>query len=229
MSMEVFLMLLLAVSIITGLFTEALKKVLDEWGKVYKSNILAGAVSIVLSVVAGIGYMIMVETQFNAKMAVILIALVLLSWLCAMVGYDKVMQAIAQIKVGKAQEGTKREKQCYLSQWLERQTKRLLQQEKKQSKYCRKKGTRLSILFLQMNGITKKTWKNAASSRSRCVSWQNPLKICPCVMLHISAKVGKMREGAKSNTMRQSLTDWMLFMKNDFRGRETVLFLMNNT
>lgn len=101
MSMEVFLMLLLAVSIITGLFTEALKKVLDEWGKVYKSNILAGAVSIVLSVVAGIGYMIMVETQFNAKMAVILIALILLSWLSAMVGYDKVMQAISQIKIAK--------------------------------------------------------------------------------------------------------------------------------
>ena len=43
----------------------------------------------------------MVEAQLNAKMAVILIALVLLSWLCAMVGYDKVMQAISQIKIAK--------------------------------------------------------------------------------------------------------------------------------
>ncbi len=101
MSMEVFLMLLLGVSIATGLFTEALKKLFDECGKVYKSNILAGVVSVVLSLAAGAGYIIMVETQLNAKMAVILIALVLLSWLCAMVGYDKVMQAISQIKIAK--------------------------------------------------------------------------------------------------------------------------------
>ena len=63
MSMEVFLMLLLGVSIATGLFTEALKKLFDECGKVYKSNILAGVVSVVLSLAAGAGYIIMVETQ----------------------------------------------------------------------------------------------------------------------------------------------------------------------
>ena len=45
------------------------------------------------------GYMILTETLMNEKMAVILIALVLLSWLCAMVGYDKVIQAISQFKV----------------------------------------------------------------------------------------------------------------------------------
>ena len=104
MSMETFLMLLIGVSVFTALVTEAIKKIMDEAGKVYKSNILAGAVSVVLSVLAGTGYVIMTETQINAKMAVILIALVLLSWLCAMVGYDKVMQAITQIKVGKSKE-----------------------------------------------------------------------------------------------------------------------------
>lgn len=107
MSMETFLMLLIGVSVFTALVTEAIKKIMDEAGKSYKSNILAGVVSVVLSIAAGAGYIVMVETQINAKMAVILIALVLLSWLCAMVGYDKVMQAITQIKVSKAQEGTK--------------------------------------------------------------------------------------------------------------------------
>lgn len=107
MGMETFLMLLIGVSVFTALVTEAIKKIMDEAGKYYKSNILAGVVSVVLSIAAGAGYIVMVEAQINAKMAVILIALVLLSWLCAMVGYDKVMQAITQIKVGKAQEGTK--------------------------------------------------------------------------------------------------------------------------
>lgn len=107
MGMETFLMLLIGVSVFTALVTEAIKKIMDEAGKTYKSNILAGVVSVALSIAAGAGYIVMAEAQINAKMAVILIALVLLSWLCAMVGYDKVMQAITQIKVGKAQEGTK--------------------------------------------------------------------------------------------------------------------------
>ena len=104
MDIEHFLMLLIGVSVFTALVTEAVKKIMDEAGKVYKSNILAGAVSVVLSVLAGTGYIIMTEAQINAKMAVILIALVLLSWLCAMVGYDKVMKAITQIKVSKTKE-----------------------------------------------------------------------------------------------------------------------------
>lgn len=107
MGMETFLMLLIGVSVFTALVTEAIKKIMDEVGKSYKSNILAGVVSVALSVLAGAGYMVMVEAQINDKMAVILIALVLLSWLCAMVGYDKVMQAITQIKVGKEQEEVK--------------------------------------------------------------------------------------------------------------------------
>lgn len=101
MSMETFLMILIGVSVFTALVTEAIKKMMDEYGKTYKSNILAGVVSVVLSVLAGAGYIVMAEAQINAKMAVILIALVLLSWLCAMVGYDKVMQAISQIKMAK--------------------------------------------------------------------------------------------------------------------------------
>lgn len=101
MNIEHFLMLLIGVSVFTALVTEAIKKMMDEYGKTYKSNILAGAVSVVLSVLAGAGYIVMAEAQINAKMAVILIALVLLSWLCAMVGYDKVMQAISQIKMAK--------------------------------------------------------------------------------------------------------------------------------
>ena len=46
------------------------------------------------------GYLVITETAFNLKMAVYLIALVLLSWLAAMVGYDKVIQSITQFKKG---------------------------------------------------------------------------------------------------------------------------------
>lgn len=98
MSLEIFLLLLLIVSIFTGLFTEEIKKLLDEVNKKYHSNFLAGFVAVVLSVLVDAGYIILTESQINAKMAVYLIALVLLSWLASMVGYDKVIQAIAQCK-----------------------------------------------------------------------------------------------------------------------------------
>lgn len=98
MSLEVFLLGLLIVSTLTGLFAEAIKKWLDERGKKYYSNALAGYVAIGLSIAVGIAYIILVGAALNAQTAVYLIALILLSWLCAMVGYDKVMQAIAQFK-----------------------------------------------------------------------------------------------------------------------------------
>ncbi|MCD8150619.1 MAG: aminopeptidase [Clostridiales bacterium] len=98
MSIEMVLFALLIVSTLVGLATEALKKVLDEYGCSYHSNTLAGAVSLVLSVVVGVAYMIITDTAFNAHMAVYLIALVFLSWLSAMLGYDKVIQTISQIR-----------------------------------------------------------------------------------------------------------------------------------
>ena len=98
MTLEIFLMMLLVVSTLTGLVTEALKIWLDEHKKAYCSNTLAGYVAVVLSIGVDGAYVIMTEAAMNEKMAVCLIALTLLSWLSAMVGYDKVMQAIAQIR-----------------------------------------------------------------------------------------------------------------------------------
>lgn len=100
-TVETFLFLLLVVSILTGLATEGIKLLLDEAGMTYKSNLLAAAVSVFLSVLVGIAYVVLMEAQINAKLAVILIALILLSWLSAMLGYDKVMQSITQIKTSK--------------------------------------------------------------------------------------------------------------------------------
>lgn len=97
MTLEVFLMLLLVISIFTSLTVEAIKKFLGEKYNA-SSNLVAGIVSVVLSVVVGVFYCILAEVAFNAQIVIMLIALVFLSWLCAMVGYDKVVQAITQIK-----------------------------------------------------------------------------------------------------------------------------------
>lgn len=97
MNMEIFLMLLMAISIFTGLFTEALKMCLDSIKVKFASNLLAGAVAVALSVLVSVAYMLLAEIAYTDKMMVYLIALVLLSWLSAMVGYDKVIQALMQL------------------------------------------------------------------------------------------------------------------------------------
>lgn len=101
MTFEVFVALLMSVSVFTGLFTEAIKKFLQERDKQYYSNALAGYVAVVLSVITSIGYMIVIGVNINAKMAVCVVSLMLLSWLGSMVGYDKVIQTITQLKDNK--------------------------------------------------------------------------------------------------------------------------------
>ncbi len=96
METHVFLMMLLVVATLTGLVTEAIKMLLDEWKIGYHANTLAGAVAIVLSIGVVAVYVIMIDALFDTKMASFLIALMFLSWLSAMVGYDKVIQAIGQ-------------------------------------------------------------------------------------------------------------------------------------
>ena len=98
MNFEIALMMLLIVATMTGLVTEAVKKVLQEGNVSYKPNLLAGLVAVALSVGVGAAYIVLTETALTAQMVVYLIALVFLSWLSAMVGYDKVVQTISQIK-----------------------------------------------------------------------------------------------------------------------------------
>ncbi len=92
------------IATLTALTVEGLKKILEEKSINYSSNVLAGAVAVVLSAAIGAAYLILTETAFNAKIAVLLIGLMFLSWLASMVGYDKVAQAITQYKESKESE-----------------------------------------------------------------------------------------------------------------------------
>ena len=102
-SLHVFMLGVLITSTLTSLATEAVKKLLAEHSKNYYANTLAGIVSVILSVAIGIGYMMLSSISFTSQTIVYLIALVFISWLCAMVGYDKVIQAISQFKTARAE------------------------------------------------------------------------------------------------------------------------------
>lgn len=102
-SLHVFMLGVLITSTLTSLATEAVKKLLAEHSKNYYANTLAGIVSVILSVAIGIGYMMLFSISFTSQAIVYLISLVFISWLCAMVGYDKVVQAISQFKTASAE------------------------------------------------------------------------------------------------------------------------------
>lgn len=97
-TLQVFLLGLMAVSTLTGLATEAIKNLLDEYGLKYYSNTLAGFVALVVSIIVGVFYVLINGMEFTSSIFVYLFTLVFMSWLCAMVGYDKVIQAIGQFK-----------------------------------------------------------------------------------------------------------------------------------
>lgn len=63
-----------------------------------KPNTVAGIVAIVLAALLGVGWALYTGAVWSVQLVLLLVALAFLSWLCAMLGYDKVMQTLAQIK-----------------------------------------------------------------------------------------------------------------------------------
>lgn len=97
-NMQFFMTGLVVMSALVGLVTEAVKKILSEFNVKYYANTLAGIVSLVLSTLIGVCYVVVAGSAFTAQVVVGIITFVFMSWLCAMVGYDKVIQTIAQFK-----------------------------------------------------------------------------------------------------------------------------------
>jgi len=95
--METVLALLALTSALTTLATEAVKKVIPVKTE-YSKNILAGIVAIIVGIFVSVGYCTLTKTPANQDTIVYAICLIALSWICAMTGYDKVVQTISQIK-----------------------------------------------------------------------------------------------------------------------------------
>ena len=90
-----FLFLVTVFSIITSLFTEAFKKVL---GDRVAPNLIVGLIASFIALAGGyISYTLLDISITETKNIIVLVLFIPTNWLCAMVGYDKVMQTIAQI------------------------------------------------------------------------------------------------------------------------------------
>lgn len=97
MTVTVFLILLTVCATLTSLFAEGLKKFLDDLAISYASNILVLIVAMIVGCGATALYYVNYQVPFNALNSVYLALMGVANWLGAMVGYDKVKQAIIQI------------------------------------------------------------------------------------------------------------------------------------
>ena len=93
---------LLAVSLLTNLTVEGIKKLLDGTNAKYSSNILAAILSTILSGAVCLIYLIMNDIGFSVKIGVEIVVLMYLGFLVSTVGYDKVMQTLKQLQASKA-------------------------------------------------------------------------------------------------------------------------------
>ncbi|MCH5271881.1 MAG: hypothetical protein J1E83_14260 [Lachnospiraceae bacterium] len=98
MTIEILCLALLVVSVLTNLTVQGIRSILDKKSANYSANIMAAITSVVISAALSAAYLVWTETALNSKLAVELIALMYLSFLVATNGYDKIMQAIKQIK-----------------------------------------------------------------------------------------------------------------------------------
>ena len=100
MTFNVFLMLLTAFSVLTSLFTEAVKKFLDGLNLRYASNIVALVSSVLVGGLGTSAFYIFSGYAWNVSNIICIFLMMAANWLVAMVGYDKVKQAITQLKGG---------------------------------------------------------------------------------------------------------------------------------
>lgn len=100
MTFELFIFLLTVFAVSTSLFTQAAKLFLDSLKIRYASNLVVLCVSVFIGGVGtAIAYLFM-GIPWTIINIVCLVLMIFANWLVAMLGYDKVMQAIAQLKGG---------------------------------------------------------------------------------------------------------------------------------
>ena len=94
MTLEIFLILLTILSTVTSLFTEALKKLFVKMA----SNLIVLISAIVIGGGGTIVYYVAMGIEFDLLNILCILVMIVFNWLGAMLGYDKVIQAISQLK-----------------------------------------------------------------------------------------------------------------------------------
>lgn len=98
MTLYLFMALIVVLAVVVSLITEAVKKFLEDAKIKYASNVVV----LIVAIIVGIGgtaltYLFM-GIPFTAVNIVCMVLMAVAVWVGAMVGYDKVIQLLEQIK-----------------------------------------------------------------------------------------------------------------------------------
>lgn len=104
MTVESIMVLLTILSIVTSLVTEGVKRYLDNAKKKYASNIVVLIVAISVGIIGTAIFYIWNDYAWTTLNIICMFLMVGANWLGAMLGYDKVIQSITQIKTIKKGE-----------------------------------------------------------------------------------------------------------------------------
>lgn len=105
MNIALFIALLVAFSTVTSLLTEAFKKLLNDTTIKYSSNVLVVIIACIVGIFGTGVYYTLCGIEFTLANIVCMPLMGLATSVGSMVGYDKVIQTIKQIKINKTQEG----------------------------------------------------------------------------------------------------------------------------
>ena len=97
MTVAILLILLTIYATATSFITEAVKRFMDDMKVKYASNIVVLAVALIVGCGGTAVYYVNYQIPFTALNSVYLALIGITNWIGAMVGYDKVKQAISQM------------------------------------------------------------------------------------------------------------------------------------
>ena len=98
MTFENFLILLTIFSFITSRFTDGVKKFLDSLKVTYASNIVVLCVAVVVSGLGTTVFYMWNDIAWTSLNIICIFLMMCANWLGSMIGYDKVIQTITQMK-----------------------------------------------------------------------------------------------------------------------------------
>ncbi len=98
MTLTLFMALLVILAIAVSLFTEAVKKFLEGIKVKYSSNLVVLIVAVIVGAGGTALLYVLTDIPFTMPNIVCIVLMAIAVWVGAMVGYDKVLQMIEQVK-----------------------------------------------------------------------------------------------------------------------------------
>lgn len=98
MTLTLFLLLLVILASVTSLLTEAFKTFLNGKEKQYSSNALVLILSVIVGAIGTSIFYLFLSIPFTLNNVICIPLMAICVWVGAMIGYDKVIQMLEQLK-----------------------------------------------------------------------------------------------------------------------------------